>query len=103
MMRRTLLLLFSLFRKPYPTSSFSTTTTSKLNIFDRQLKRNQRDRAAWLMPQNDPLLHTVADNLLDCLQMPYKSLLSWMHLMTWYTVVKMITMRLTTITPRQCS
>jgi hypothetical protein len=69
-MRRTLL-LFSLFRKPYPTSSFSTTTTSKLNIFDRQLKRNQRDRAAWLMPQNDPLLHTVADNLLDRLQVTH--------------------------------
>jgi NADH dehydrogenase [ubiquinone] 1 alpha subcomplex assembly factor 5 len=68
MMRRTLLLLFSLFRKPYPTSSFSTTTTSKVNIFDRELKRNQRDRAAWLMPQNDPLLNTVADNLLDRLQ-----------------------------------
>ncbi|WJX36400.1 hypothetical protein P8452_24282 [Trifolium repens] len=66
MMRRTLL-LFSLFRKT-SSPSFSTTTTSKLNIFDRELKRNQRDRAAWLMPQNDPLLNTVADNLLDRLQ-----------------------------------
>jgi len=28
----------------------------------------QRDRASWLMPQTDPLLHTVADNLLDRLQ-----------------------------------
>lgn len=64
MMRRT---LFSLFRKRC-SPSFSTTTTSKVNIFDRELKRNQRDRAAWLMPQNDPLLNTVADNLLDRLQ-----------------------------------
>ncbi|WJX30391.1 hypothetical protein P8452_18937 [Trifolium repens] len=66
MMRRT---LFSLFRKSSSSSSspFST-TTSKVNIFDRELKRNQRDRAAWLMPQNDPLLNTVADNLLDRLQ-----------------------------------
>ncbi|GAU22249.1 hypothetical protein TSUD_227850 [Trifolium subterraneum] len=61
MMRRR---LFSLFDKTRSSSSSS----SKLNIFDRELKRNQRDRAAWLMPQNDPLLHTVADNLLDRLQ-----------------------------------
>lgn len=67
--------LFSLFRRktkpPFCFSAplfFFTTSTSKLNIFDRQLKRNQRDRAAWLMPQTDPLLHTVADNLLDRLQ-----------------------------------
>ncbi|XP_045790687.1 putative methyltransferase At1g22800, mitochondrial [Trifolium pratense] len=60
MMRRT---VFSLFG-----SSRSFSTNSKVNIFDRQLKRNQRDRATWLMPQNDPLLHTVADNLLDRLQ-----------------------------------
>lgn len=67
--------LFSLFRRktksPFSFSApifFSTTSTSKLNIFDRQLKRKQRDRAAWLMPQTDPLLHTVADNLLDRLQ-----------------------------------
>ncbi|XP_045823969.1 putative methyltransferase At1g22800, mitochondrial [Trifolium pratense] len=67
MMRRT---LFSLFRSSSSSSSSSSpfSTTSKVNIFDRQLKRNQRDRAAWLMPQNDPLLHTVADNLLDRLQ-----------------------------------
>lgn len=67
--------LFSLFRRktkpPFRFSAplfFFTTSTSKLNIFDRQLKRNQRDRAAWLMPQTDPLLHTVAHNLLDRLQ-----------------------------------
>lgn len=67
--------LFSLFRrKTKAPFSFSapiflfSTSTSKLNIFDRQLKRNQRDRAAWLMPLTDPLLHTVADNLLDRLQ-----------------------------------
>lgn len=50
---------------PFPSFSFAPFSTSKLNIFDRQLKLKQRDRAAWLMPQNDPLLDTVADNLLD--------------------------------------
>ncbi|KAK7322372.1 hypothetical protein VNO77_25751 [Canavalia gladiata] len=49
--------------------SFSTSNSnSKVNIFDRELKRTQRDRAAWLMPSHDPLLHTVAENLLDRLQ-----------------------------------
>lgn len=43
-------------------------TSNKLKIFDRELKRTQRDRAAWLMPSHDPLLHTVAENLLDRLQ-----------------------------------
>ncbi|KAJ1376746.1 S-adenosyl-L-methionine-dependent methyltransferase [Sesbania bispinosa] len=65
----------SLFRKkPLPFSTFSSApfctsnSNNKLKIFDRQLKRTQRDRAAWLMPPNDPLLHTVAENLLDRLQ-----------------------------------
>ncbi|BBN07876.1 NADH dehydrogenase [ubiquinone] 1 alpha subcomplex assembly factor 5 [Marchantia polymorpha subsp. ruderalis] len=35
------------------------------DIFDRALKRTQRDRAAWLMGENDPLLETVTENLLD--------------------------------------
>ncbi|KAL2335806.1 hypothetical protein Fmac_010252 [Flemingia macrophylla] len=46
-------------------ASFS---TSKVKIFDRQLKRTQRDRAAWLTPSDDPLLHTVSQNLVDRLQ-----------------------------------
>ncbi|XP_027346513.1 putative methyltransferase At1g22800, mitochondrial isoform X2 [Abrus precatorius] len=67
----------SLFRKtpfslPLRTISLALFCTSnsntKVNIFDRQLKRKHRDRAAWLMPSHDPLLHTVADNLLDRLQ-----------------------------------
>ncbi|MED6169281.1 hypothetical protein PIB30_019923 [Stylosanthes scabra] len=61
---------------PFPAgtaASFCTdnsTSSSRVKIFDRQLKRKQRDRAAWLMPTNfdDPLLTTVADNLLDRLQ-----------------------------------
>ncbi|TKY49937.1 putative methyltransferase [Spatholobus suberectus] len=43
-------------------------STPRVEIFDRQLKRTQRDRAAWLMPSHDPLLHTVSENLLDRLQ-----------------------------------
>lgn len=46
------------------------TSNSKVKIFDRELKRTQRDRAAWLTPSHDPLLHTVAQNLLDRLQVP---------------------------------
>ncbi|XP_061339670.1 putative methyltransferase At1g22800, mitochondrial [Gastrolobium bilobum] len=53
---------------PFPTFTFAPFSTSKVNIFDRELKRKQRDRAAWLMPSNDPLLHTVSENLLDRLQ-----------------------------------
>nr|AFK48595.1 unknown [Lotus japonicus] len=65
--------LLSLFRrKPlsFPPFSFSpfSTSESKLKVFNRELKRTQRDRAAWLMPPNDPLLHTVAENLSDRLQ-----------------------------------
>ncbi|KAK7271391.1 hypothetical protein RJT34_27247 [Clitoria ternatea] len=61
----------SLFRKKPMSLAFRSlclspfSSNSNLKIFDRQLKRKQRDRAAWLMPQNDPLLHTVAQNLLD--------------------------------------
>ncbi|KAG6556598.1 hypothetical protein Mapa_001539 [Marchantia paleacea] len=35
------------------------------DIFDRALKKTQRDRAAWLMGGSDPLLETVTENLLD--------------------------------------
>lgn len=41
---------------------------SKVQIFDRHLKRKQRDRAAWLINRNDSLVNTVADNLLDRLE-----------------------------------
>ncbi|KAK4570768.1 hypothetical protein RGQ29_029567 [Quercus rubra] len=41
---------------------------SKVNIFDRQLKRKQRDRAAWLMRPNDSFVDAVAENLLDRLE-----------------------------------
>ncbi|XP_009757893.1 putative methyltransferase At1g22800, mitochondrial [Nicotiana tabacum] len=42
--------------------------SSKLKIFDRHLKRVQRDRAAWLMKPKDSLVDTVAENLLDRLE-----------------------------------
>ncbi|CAN6445426.1 unnamed protein product [Victoria cruziana] len=41
---------------------------AKLKIFDRDLKRKHRDRAAWLMANKDALLDVVAENLLDRLQ-----------------------------------
>ncbi|XVF30153.1 hypothetical protein REPUB_Repub16aG0032700 [Reevesia pubescens] len=41
---------------------------SKVKIFDRHLKRKQRDRAAWLLRPNDSFVHAVADNLLDRLE-----------------------------------
>ncbi|CAA2985770.1 methyltransferase At1g22800 isoform X1 [Olea europaea subsp. europaea] len=47
---------------------YCTENSSKLKIFDRNLKRKQRDRAAWLMRPNDSLLDTVAENLLDRLE-----------------------------------
>ncbi|XP_057490636.1 putative methyltransferase At1g22800, mitochondrial isoform X1 [Actinidia eriantha] len=40
----------------------------KLKIFDRHLKRKQRDRAAWLMRPKDSLVDNVAENLLDRLE-----------------------------------
>lgn len=41
---------------------------SKFQIFDRNLKRKQRDRAAWLMGAKDSFVDTVAENLLDRLE-----------------------------------
>lgn len=41
---------------------------SRVKIFDRDLKRKQRDRAAWLMRQDDSFVTTVAENLLDRLE-----------------------------------
>ncbi|XP_038889820.1 putative methyltransferase At1g22800, mitochondrial [Benincasa hispida] len=42
--------------------------SSKVKVFDRDLKRKQRDRAAWLMRPKDSLVDTVAENLLDRLE-----------------------------------
>ncbi|KAL8158644.1 hypothetical protein V2J09_000181 [Rumex salicifolius] len=44
------------------------TSASKVKIFDRDLKRKQRDRAAWLMRPGDSFLDSVAENMLDRLQ-----------------------------------
>ncbi|KMZ72563.1 Methyltransferase type 11 [Zostera marina] len=41
----------------------------RVMIFDRDLKRNQRDRAAWLKKDGkDPFVDSVAENLLDRLE-----------------------------------
>lgn len=42
--------------------------SSRVKIFDRDLKRKQRDRAAWVMRQDDSFVNTVAENLLDRLE-----------------------------------
>lgn len=42
--------------------------SSKVMVFDRDLKRKQRDRAAWLMRPKDCFVDTVAENLLDRLE-----------------------------------
>ncbi|KAH6779585.1 S-adenosyl-L-methionine-dependent methyltransferases superfamily protein [Perilla frutescens var. hirtella] len=42
--------------------------SSRVKIFDRNLKRKQRDRAAWLMGCEDSLVDAVAENLLDRLE-----------------------------------
>ncbi|XP_052201048.1 putative methyltransferase At1g22800, mitochondrial isoform X2 [Diospyros lotus] len=42
--------------------------SSKVEIFDRHLKRKQRDRAAWLMRPKDSFVDAVAENLLDRLE-----------------------------------
>ncbi|KAM7279759.1 hypothetical protein ACFE04_006893 [Oxalis oulophora] len=44
------------------------TTSSKVQIFDRHLKRKQRDRAAWLRHPNDSFVNAVSENLLDRLE-----------------------------------
>ncbi|KAL9262995.1 putative methyltransferase, mitochondrial [Drosera capensis] len=41
---------------------------AKAKIFDRDLKRKQRDRAAWLMRPGDSFVESVGENLLDRLQ-----------------------------------
>jgi NADH dehydrogenase [ubiquinone] 1 alpha subcomplex assembly factor 5 len=40
----------------------------RVKIFDRDLKRRHRDRAAWAMRETDGLVDAVAENLLDRLE-----------------------------------
>ncbi|XP_059301613.1 putative methyltransferase At1g22800, mitochondrial isoform X1 [Lycium ferocissimum] len=54
--------------RSYCTDARDGSQSSKLKIFDRHLKRMQRDRAAWLMKRKDSLVDTVAENLLDRLE-----------------------------------
>ncbi|KAG8051223.1 hypothetical protein GUJ93_ZPchr0009g2219 [Zizania palustris] len=42
--------------------------SGRVKIFDRDLKRRHRDRAAWVMRDTDALADAVADNLLDRLE-----------------------------------
>ncbi|XP_044509982.1 putative methyltransferase At1g22800, mitochondrial isoform X2 [Mangifera indica] len=78
--QRTSFLLRRRTKEPYalqPSRSFctyngdefnSSNSTSRVKIFDRNLKRRQRDRAAWLMRPNDCFVDAVAENLLDRLE-----------------------------------
>ncbi|KAL5559863.1 hypothetical protein UlMin_036074 [Ulmus minor] len=54
--------------KPFCTDNSDGLQGSKVKIFDRDLKRKQRDRAAWLMRPNDTFVDAVAENLLDRLE-----------------------------------
>ncbi|KAL8493627.1 hypothetical protein ACS0TY_024710 [Phlomoides rotata] len=47
---------------------YCTDQSSRVKIFDRDLKRKQRDRAAWLMRSENSLLDAVAENILDRLE-----------------------------------
>ncbi|XP_019267641.1 PREDICTED: putative methyltransferase At1g22800 [Nicotiana attenuata] len=66
-MRRSIALCWKGLRS-YCTDAGDGFQSSKLKIFDRHLKRVQRDRAAWLMKPKDSLVDTVAENLLDRLE-----------------------------------
>ncbi|KAL1548790.1 putative methyltransferase At1g22800, mitochondrial [Salvia divinorum] len=48
--------------------SYCTDNSSRVKIFDRNLKRKQRDRAAWLLRPGDSFVDAVAENLLDRLE-----------------------------------
>ncbi|KAK9141275.1 hypothetical protein Scep_010956 [Stephania cephalantha] len=53
----------------FSTDIIDSSSTTNPKIFDRALKRRHRDRAAWLSNRrNDPLIDSVAENLLDRLQ-----------------------------------
>lgn len=57
-----------IFSEHFSTDGGDGVESSRIKIFDRDLKRRQRDRAAWLMRPNDSFVDTVADNLLDRLE-----------------------------------
>ncbi|KAG0492223.1 hypothetical protein HPP92_005621 [Vanilla planifolia] len=42
--------------------------SSRFKVFDRDLKRKQRDRAAWLMGGKNDFVDSVAENILDRLE-----------------------------------
>ncbi|XP_038713229.1 putative methyltransferase At1g22800, mitochondrial [Tripterygium wilfordii] len=52
----------------FQSNSTAAGSSSRVQIFDRELKRKQRDRAAWLMRPNDSLVDAVTENLLDRLE-----------------------------------
>ncbi|XP_021771600.1 putative methyltransferase At1g22800 [Chenopodium quinoa] len=55
-------------RSSFCTQNLDGLSSSKVKIFDRDLKRKQRDRAAWLSRSDDTFINSVADNLLDRLE-----------------------------------
>lgn len=55
-------------RSSFCTQNLDGISSSKVKIFDRDLKRKQRDRAAWLSRSDDTFINSVADNLLDRLE-----------------------------------
>ncbi|XP_057536560.1 putative methyltransferase At1g22800, mitochondrial [Amaranthus tricolor] len=55
-------------RSAFCTGNVDGFTTSKVKIFDRDFKRIQRDRAAWLARPDDSFVNSVAENLLDRLE-----------------------------------
>ncbi|KAM3240516.1 hypothetical protein ACQJBY_053917 [Aegilops geniculata] len=71
---RRLLLVRHRRRHLVPNHHFSSSSADevldggRVKIFDRDLKRRHRDRAAWAMRETDPLVDAVADNLLDRLE-----------------------------------
>lgn len=62
---RELFLSRLLFCERFSTDAADEFNSSRVKIFDRELKSKQRDRAAWLMGSKDPLQDIVAENLLD--------------------------------------
>ncbi|XP_057974692.1 putative methyltransferase At1g22800, mitochondrial [Malania oleifera] len=65
--RRPLLSRF-IFSERFCTDDSDGLQSSRVMVFDRHLKRKQRDRAAWLMHSKDCFVDTVAENLLDRLE-----------------------------------
>lgn len=55
-------------RTSFCTDNVNGFSGSKVKIFDRDLKRKQRDRAAWLSRSDNSFVNSVAENLLDRLE-----------------------------------